>query len=179
MNIVVYCGSRFGNDKKYQEIAYELGKYIALNKHTLVYGGSNCGIMGEIATSCLKHNGKVIGVRPHCFHEGDILDTCTEIIYTDSMNQRKAKMIELGDFFIAFPGGTGTLDEISEVMVERSIEDIDKTYVYLNIDGFYDTLYKFFKELNEKDFVTDKQLSQILMVNNLDELKDVINNLIF
>lgn len=176
MYITVYCGSRLGNNEIYKNAANEFGKFIGENHHTLVYGGSKDGIMGELAKSTLENGGKVIGVRPHKFKEEDAFKKCTEMIVTNNLSDRKRKMIELGDFFVAFPGGTGTLDEISEVMVERSIGGIDNTYVLLNLDGFYSTFYKFLKELHSKGFITDIQLNQVLLVNDVEELKLVINN---
>ena len=176
MNIVVYCGSRSGNDEIYLNNARILGRWIADNKHTLVYGGSNVGIMGEIAKNVKKNNGKVIGVRPNGFKEGDAYDFCDEMIITKDMANRKAKMIEIADVFLAFPGGTGTLDEISEVIVLNSCELINKKYGLLNLNGFYDTLMKFFNELKEKDFMTQRQLDEIKSFNTLEEFFDYIND---
>ena len=178
MNITVFLGSKYGNEEIYKNKVIELGKFIGENNHTLVYGGSNSGLMGDLALSTLKYHGKVIGVRPEGFKEGDLLKECNEMIITDSMSTRKDKLIELADLIIAFPGGTGTLDEISEVMVLRSTNLINKAYVFLNINGFYDTLYKFFLELYEKEFIDEKQLNQIIFINDINELKDYINNFI-
>ena len=176
MNIVVYCGSRSGNDPIYLETAKKLGELIALNKHTLVYGGSSVGIMGEIANSVRKNGGKVIGVRPEGFKEGDANSFCDEMHITKDMANRKAKMIELGDIFLAFPGGTGTLDEISEVIVLNSCELINKKYGLLNLNGFYDTLLKFFNEVKEKDFMTSRQLNEIKSFDTLEDFFDYIND---
>ena len=115
MNITVYLGASNGNDQNLILAARKLGKWIGENGHTLVYGGSKCGLMGELAESVLKAKGKVIGVEPQFFIDaGFDYPKITQLIVTQDMSERKTKMIELGDAFIAFPGGTGTLEEITE-----------------------------------------------------------------
>ena len=111
MNITVYLGASNGNDQNLILASRELGTWIGENGHTLGYGGSKCGLMGELAESVLKAKGKVIGVEPQFFIDaGFDYPEITQLIVTQDMSERKAKMIELGDAFIAFPGGTGTLE---------------------------------------------------------------------
>lgn len=108
MNITVYLGATEGNDPFLKEAVRELGAWIGTNGNTLVYGGSKSGLMGELAESVLQAGGKVIGVEPQFFIDaGFVYDEITELITTKDMSERKAKMIELGETFIAFPGGTG------------------------------------------------------------------------
>ena len=115
MNITVYLGANAGNDPKLQEAVEALGKWIGENGHDLIYGGSKCGLMGSIAESVLQNGGKVTGVEPQFFVDSELQhDGLTELIVTKDMTDRKTKMIELGDAFIAFPGGTGTLEEIEQ-----------------------------------------------------------------
>ena len=117
MNITVYLGASSGNDDKFQIAVRELGNWIGENGHTLVYGGSKAGLMGDLAESVLLSGGKVIGVEPQFFIDaGFEYNDITELIVTHDMSERKAKMIELGNAFITFPGGSGTLEEISEVI---------------------------------------------------------------
>ena len=117
MNITVYLGANKGIDDTFSIAVRELGKWIGANGHTLIYGGSKTGLMGELAESVLMEGGRVTGVEPQFFVEAEVqYDEITELIVTKDMTERKTKMIELGDAFIAFPGGTGTLEEITEVM---------------------------------------------------------------
>ena len=110
MNITVYLGANEGNDPILKSAICELGKWIGESGNTLIYGGSESGLMGELAKSVLKTGSNVIGVEPQFFIDaGFQFDGLTELIVTKDMSERKAKMIELGDAFIAFPGGTGTL----------------------------------------------------------------------
>lgn len=111
MNITVYLASSTGNDSKFEEAVKELGSWIGASGNTLVYGGSKTGLMGELAQSVLQAGGKVIGVEPQFFIDEDYqYEGLTQLIITKDMAERKTKMIELGNAFIAFPGGVGTLE---------------------------------------------------------------------
>ena len=117
MNITVYLGANEGTDPALKTAVQELGKWIGESGNALIYGGSRCGLMGVLADSVLAAGGEVIGVEPEFFVKGELQhDGLTDLIVTKDMTERKTKMIELGDAFIAFPGGTGTLEEIAEVM---------------------------------------------------------------
>ena len=110
MNITVYLGANDGNDPSLKKAVRELGRWIGESGNSLIYGGSKSGLMGELAESVLSVGGEVIGVEPQFFIDaGYQYDAITRLIVTKDMSERKAKMIELGDAFIAFPGGTGTL----------------------------------------------------------------------
>ena len=126
MNITVYLGACQGNDPQLAAAVRELGTWIGENGNTLIYGGSKSGLMGALARSALNAGGKVIGVEPQAFVDQELqLDELTQLIVTPNMNRRKEKMIELGDAFIAFPGGTGTLEELAEVMSMVSLDYLD------------------------------------------------------
>ena len=123
MNITVYLGANEGNDPTLKSAVRELGTWIGESGNALVYGGSKAGLMGELAESVLMAGGEVTGVEPQFFIDaGFEYDAITRLIVTKDMPERKTKMMELGDAFIAFPGGTGTLEEISEVMSCSALE---------------------------------------------------------
>ena len=116
MNITVYCGSNFGDDPLFEKAARELGAWIAREGHALVYGGSSVGLMGAVSRAAIEGGAPVIGVEPAFFIEAGVAQhDLTELIVCDTMGERKAKMIELGEMFVALPGGVGTLEEISEI----------------------------------------------------------------
>ena len=109
MKITVYLGSHEGSDPFLKEAVKELGVWIAENNHILVYGGSKIGLMGELADSVLNAEGMAIGVEPEFFIDDNLQhENLSELIITSDLQDRKRKMIELGDAFIAFPGATGT-----------------------------------------------------------------------
>ncbi len=141
MNITVYLGANEGNSPDLKEAVRELGTWIGANGHALIYGGSKAGLMGELAESVLLAGGEVTGVEPQFFIDaGFVYDEITRLIVTKDMSERKAKMIELGDAFIAFPGGTGTLEEIAEVMSKVSLRHLHAPCILYNLNGYYDFL---------------------------------------
>ena len=141
MNITVYLGANEGNDPALKQAVQELGRWIGESGNALVYGGSRCGLMGEIAESTLNAGGKVTGVEPEFFVQGELQhEGLTELIVTKDMTERKTKMIALGNAFIAFPGGTGTLEEIAEVMSKVSLRHLDAPCILYNLHGYYDGL---------------------------------------
>ena len=138
MHITVYLGANCGTDPHLAQAVRELGAWIGAAGHTLVYGGSKTGLMGLLAQSALAQGGSVIGVEPECFMAQELqYDGLTQLIVTRSMAERKAKMIQLGDAFIAFPGGTGTLEEIAEVMSQVSLKQLKAPCILYNLNGYY------------------------------------------
>ncbi len=153
--ICVFASSSFGIDKKYFSAAKELGIEIAKNHYNIVYGGSNCGLMGEVTSAAKQNGSKITGVMPEKLHNlGINHGDCTEFILTKGMRERKAKMDELSEALIALPGGFGTLEELSEMLVQKQLNYSNKPIVLLNTDGFYDSLIKFFDEIIYKNFAS-------------------------
>lgn len=137
MKITVYLGSHEGSDPFLKEAVKELGVWIAENNHILVYGGSKIGLMGELADSVLNADGMAIGVEPEFFIDDNLQhENLSELIITSDLQDRKRKMIELGDAFIAFPGGTGTLDEITEIMTKVALKQINAPCIVYNLNGY-------------------------------------------
>lgn len=141
MNITVYLGASEGNDPALRKAVEELGTWIGTSGNALVYGGSKSGLMGAIADSVLNAGGEVTGVEPQFFIDNEFQHNgLTKLIVTKDMSERKSKMIELGDAFIAFPGGTGTLEELAEVMSKVSLKHLDAPCILYNLNGFYNDL---------------------------------------
>jgi uncharacterized protein (TIGR00730 family) len=138
-SIAVYCGSMKGNRPIYAEKAAELGKLLAEDSITLVYGGGNVGLMGVVANSVLTNGGKVTGVAPHFLMQREVLhDALHDMHIVESMHERRLLMIEKSDAFISMPGGYGTLDEFGEVLMLTILGDRKFPCGFLNVDGFYD-----------------------------------------
>lgn len=176
MNITVYLGANEGNDPFLKEAVRELGAWIGTNGNTLVYGGSKSGLMGELAESVLQAGGKVIGVEPQFFIDaGFVYDEITELITTKDMSERKAKMIELGDVFIAFPGGTGTLEEITEVMSKVSLKHLDAPCILYNLNGYYDSLKQLLKHMIEMDLSSEEKQEGIYFAEDLEEIQRILD----
>lgn len=175
MNITVYLGASLSNKQELVDKVRELGNWIGSNNHTLVYGGSKCGLMGELAESCLLANGKVIGVEPQFFIDaGFDYPDITKLIVTNDMTERKTKMIELGDVFIAFPGGTGTLEEVSEVMSKITLKHLNKSCILYNLNGYYDDLKNLLNKMLDYELTSKDKLEGIYFCDNLLEIIKII-----
>lgn len=143
-SVGVFCGSSHGHDPAFIEAARELGALIARRGLRLVYGGGKVGLMGELADAALAAGGVVVGVIPQMLLDREVgHEGLTELEVVASMSQRKERMAELGDVFIALPGGIGTLDELFEVWTLSQLEQHNKPCALLNINGFFDPLLAF------------------------------------
>lgn len=175
MNITVYLGANEGNDPALKKAVTELGTWIGESGNALVYGGSETGLMGTLAASVLKAGGNVTGVEPACFIEEELqFDGLTDLIVTQDMSERKAKMIELGDVFIAFPGGTGTLEEITEIMSKVSLGHLDAPCILYNLDGYYDSLRDLLENMIRKGLSSEERQRGIYFAEDLDKIKEII-----
>lgn len=177
MNIAVYCGAAKGNDIVYEETAKTVGKWIANKGHTLVYGGGDVGLMGIVANTVLKNGGEVIGVIPDILmireqgHNG-----LTKKIETKSMSERRDIMMELSEAFIALPGGPGTLDEISEIIMMMRIREMDSPCVLFNTRGFYNPLKALIENMVNAEFSEQEDLDRLLFSDDINEIEDYILN---
>ncbi len=175
MNITVYLGANEGNDYRLGEAVRELGDWIGTSGHVLVYGGSKSGLMGELAESVIETGGEAIGVEPQFFIDAAVqYEKLTELIVTKNMEERKTKMIELGDAFIAFPGGTGTLEEIAEVMSKVSLKHLEAPCILYNLNGYYNSLKELLEHMIEKGLSTKERQEGIYFAENLEEIKQIL-----
>lgn len=176
MNITVYLGSNIPTDERLVSAAQELGAWIGTKGNTLVYGGSKVGLMGILAQSVLDSGGKVIGVEPQFFVDACVqLEGVDELIVTRDMTERKAKLIELGDAFIAFPGGVGTLEEITEVMSKLALGHLHAPCIFYNVDGFYDDFRAQLQKMNTLGLMSTERINQSEFVNSLEEIKEILS----
>lgn len=176
MNITVYLGASFGHQSFWKDAVQDLGHWIGSHSHQLIYGGSRAGLMGELAESVLQSGGRVTGVEPQFFIDAYLqLDGIDELIVVPDMSTRKAKMIELGDAFIAFPGGTGTLEEISEIMSAVCIGLMDKPCIIYNLNHYYDHLKALLDHMLEEGFVRQDAYGLIHFVTGLDEIEQLLS----
>src|SRR5688500_2461975 len=141
MNLCVFCGSGTGSDPVYSATARELGLLIAKSSISLVYGGGNIGLMGVVADAVMEGGGKVTGVIPAFLMKKEVGHRgITDLEVVESMHQRKQRMADLADAFIALPGGWGTLEEISEILTWKQLGLINQRVVLLNTNHFFDPL---------------------------------------
>lgn len=175
MRITVYLGANEGNDAALRKAVEAFGAWIGESGNELVYGGSKSGLMGVIAQHVLEAGGKVTGVEPQFFIDAEVqYDGLTELIVTRDMSERKAKMIELGDAFVAFPGGTGTLEEIAEIMSKVSLKHLDAPCILYNLDGYYDGLKALLEHMIEKGLSSEERQAGIYFADDLEEIKRIL-----
>lgn len=162
-SIAIFCGSALGTDPIFAETAQIVGQQLAENRITLVYGGGRSGLMGIVADSALQAGGQVIGVIPKQLVDRELAHpNLTELYVVENMHERKTKMSELSDGFVAIPGGAGTLEEIFEQWTWAQLGIHLKPCAFLNVEGFYDDLLKFIHFTAEKGF-TQSRFSQSLI----------------
>lgn len=175
MNITVYLGANEGNDPELKKAVQELGTWIGASGNALVYGGSKSGLMGAIADSVLAAGGEATGVEPEFFIQDEFQhDGLTKLIVTKDMSERKNKMIELGDAFIAFPGGTGTLEEITEVMSRVSLKHLNAPCILYNLNGYYNDLKALLTHMIEMGLSTKARQEGIYFAENLEDIKKIL-----
>ena len=176
MKITVYLGANEGSDPALKQAVQELGSWIGQSGNALVYGGSRSGLMGTLGESVLAAGGEVTGVEPQFFVDRELQhDGLTQLIVTKDMTERKTKMIELGDAFIAFPGGTGTLEEIAEVMSKVSLGQLDAPCILYDLNGYYDSLKALLAKMIEKGLSTPQRQQGIRFAANLEEITTILN----
>ena len=171
--ICVYCGSSFGGSPEYAAVAAAFGAACATRGLTIVYGGGSVGLMGILADSALAAGGRVIGVIPRAMiAEERSHHNLTELIAVDTMHERKSRMAQLADSFVALPGGIGTLEEVVEVFTWLQLGLHLKPVGILNALCFYDLLLQFFAHMRTERFLTDAHYSMLSVASNPDSLLD-------
>ncbi len=176
--IGIFCGSSNGANGEYIAAAQVMGQALAARGFELVYGGGHVGLMGVVADAALEAGGRVIGVMPQSLVDKEIAHRgLTELLVVQSMHERKAKMAELSDAFIAMPGGFGTYDEFCEILTWAQLGYHRKPVAMLNVAGFYDGLLAFFDYATREGFIRTQHRAMLLVHSDpLALLDDVANH---
>jgi len=170
-NICVFCGSSEGNDTQIISTVKHLGKALVANNYTLVYGAAKIGIMGVLAKEVLEQKGSVIGIIPEFLKKKEVVHLgLTQLITTENMHERKLKMQEVSDAFIALPGGMGTLEELFEIITWLQLGLHDKPIGLLNINGFYDPLLQQLEEMVKRGFLKMENFELLLVSESIEDL---------
>lgn len=180
MNICVYGAASRKINSEYLDATQELGEEIAKRGHTLVFGGGSEGVMGATARGVKKAGGKVIGVVPEFFKEEviePIFEECDELIWTDSMKERKHTMEEKADAFVVAPGGIGTMEEFFETLTLKQLGRHKKPIAIYNVDSFYDYIKLFMYKAMDRKFIKSNCDLLYLTFTDLDEMFDYLEHL--
>ena len=170
-SVCVFCGSSPGNDTQVLVGAEKLGKTLANENITLVYGAAKIGVMGAVAEGALKNRGEVIGVIPEFLKLKEVVHLgLSQIITTDNMHERKLKMHELSDGFITLPGGFGTLEELFEIITWAQLGLHQKPIGLLNINGFYDDLINMLETMVKGQLLKPENMRLLIVDNDIESL---------
>lgn len=175
--IQVFCGASTGFDPVYVEAAQQVGRGLAQQQIQLVYGAGSVGLMGVMADACLEAGGHVIGVIPYFLQQLEVChEGLSELILTDTMYERKVRMLERSDATIALPGGFGTLDEVFEVITLVQLQQTFQPIGFLNIKGYYDHLLAHCKRMLDEGFLRQVHYDALIVADDIDELLQKMND---
>jgi uncharacterized protein (TIGR00730 family) len=176
-NILIYCGSSYGNNEIYIQTAQKVGETLAKQNLRLVYGGGSAGLMGTTADAVLANGGEVVGIIPSFMEAWEVQHkNLTETIVVESMHVRKQLMADRADAIIALPGGWGTLDELFEILTWRQIGLHSMPIGLLNTNGFYDDLLKMLDKMAAEGFVREANTKFLIIDNDIDSLLEKLRN---
>jgi uncharacterized protein (TIGR00730 family) len=174
--LAVYCGSAPGSKPAFADAARATAEAMARRDVELVYGGGRLGLMGLIADSVLDLGGQVYGVIPAALVELEVAhEGVTELHRVETMHERKAKMTELADAFLALPGGIGTLDELFEAWSWNALGYHAKPFCLLNVEGFWDGLIEFMDQATASGFLSQQRRNQLLVAQTPDEALELLD----
>ena len=177
MNICVYGASSTALDKSYIEVVEKLGKMLVERGHKLVYGAGAHGLMGAVARGAHSAGGEIVGVSPKFFDvDGVLFEECTELIYTDTMRQRKQIMEDRAECFIMLPGGIGTFEQFFEILTLKQLGQHKKPIAVFNINGYYNTMNNMIKQAIEQNFMKEKCRKLFKLFDNMEEMFEYLEN---
>jgi uncharacterized protein (TIGR00730 family) len=173
--VCVFCGSSIGSRPEYAAAARRTGELIARAGVGLVYGGGNIGLMGVLADAALGAGGEVIGVIPAALQAKELAHTrLSELFVVDTMHERKAKMADLSDAFVALPGGYGTLDELFEILTWAQLGIHGKPVALLDVSGFFTPLLAAIDHITDEQFVRSRHRALLQLVTTPEDLLGVL-----
>ncbi|MGH1462029.1 MAG: TIGR00730 family Rossman fold protein [Neptuniibacter sp.] len=163
-NLVVFCGSKSGADPEFEVLTQRFGHLLAAHEFQLIYGGARSGLMGSLASAVLTKKGRVVGVMPSLLEAKESIHPgISDLVEVADMAARKQVMTEMGDAFIALPGGTGTLDELFEVFTLSQIGQHHKPCGILNFKGYFDSLLLFLEHARDNGFLHPDYFDMLLV----------------
>ena len=169
--IAFYCGSANGHNLTYKSAIFEIVEQLAVRNISVVYGGGNIGLMGVLGDAATAHGLHITGIIPRSLIDREIAHPgLTELEVVDTMAQRKTRMEQLADTYIALPGGVGTLEELSEVLTLQQLGEIAGPIVLYNIDGFWTPFVYTLQHMCDAGFINPKYIATLIVVDNPDDL---------
>lgn len=175
-SVCVFCGASNNVPKKFLDIGAKFGEILAARDVTLVYGGGDCGVMGAVANSTMKHGGHATGVFPVSLRNlENEHQSLTEIIIVNTMHERKQLMFEKSDAFIVFPGGFGTMDEMFEIITWKQLQLHHKPVVIFNYQHYWDPLIALMDNIIDNGFARPEVAGYYNVVDRVEAILEVLN----
>tara|TARA_Y100000996_G_scaffold261501_1_gene205778 strand:- start:146 stop:697 length:552 start_codon:yes stop_codon:yes gene_type:complete len=176
-SLTIYCSSSQKLNKKFYKMARETAEIISNYKIKVIYGGGNIGLMGEIARTLISLNNEVIGIIPKFLIKKEKLNLkLTSLKIVSNMSKRKEKLFKLGDAFLILPGGTGTLEEVVEVLSWKILKLHNKPIIFLNFDNYWSPLIKQFEKIIENKFGNKNLQNQFQVIKNPKQLNKILKS---
>jgi len=176
-SLTIYCSSSEKLDKKFYKMAKETAKIISNHQIKIIYGGGNVGLMGEIARTLINLKKEVVGIIPKFLIKKEKLNlklTCLKVV--TNMSKRKESLFRLGDAFLILPGGTGTLEEVAEVLSWKILKLHNKPIIFLNFDNYWSPLIKQFEKIIKKKFGNKNLQKQFQVIKKPRELNKILQS---
>lgn len=175
MKFCIYGASSNAIDKSFLDAGEALGEQIAACGHSVVFGGGAAGLMGAVARGAHRKGGEIIGICPSFFNvDGALFENCTDMIYTETMRERKKLLEEMSDAFIITPGGIGTFDEFFEIYTLRQLGVHKKPIIIFNTNGYYNPMLDMLKNAVDKSFMPNTNMNLLFVSDNI---ADIINHI--
>ncbi len=173
--VCLYCWANLWNNKIFEAEIIKLGRYLSENNVSVIYWGGNAGLMWRLADSVLESNWEIIGIIPRSIADEFGHKNLKKLYIVDSMHERKQKMFELSDWFIAFPWWVWTLEEIFEIITRAKLGFHNKPFGFLNIEHYYDKLFDFLNFSVKKGFVKKTDMKNIFKESKIETLLKKFN----
>ena len=178
INVCVFCGSNEGNNPNFKKETKILGRGLANRKWKTVYGGGKIGLMGILADSVIQSKGIILGIIPKFLANKEMAhQNLSELKKLETIISRKSTMIELSNFFVALPGGIGTLDEILEIITLTILGKNKNPIIIVNINNYWKPLITLFKNISDKKFLSINYTSYVYLVSNSNEALKLLDKL--
>lgn len=172
-SLCVFCGSLPGSHPEYSVQAAQLGAFLADHHIRLIYGGSSDGLMGTVANATIDAGGNVTGIMPRFLKQiSTESHDLTDLVEVDTMDERKEAMLEMSDAFIVLPGGFGTFEELGTMLSWSKIDIHTKPIALFNIDHFYDSLWQWFVDAAQADFLPISDLKLMVNATSIEQIFD-------
>jgi|TARA_B100000959_G_scaffold65438_1_gene69462 hypothetical protein len=173
-SLTIYCSSSNLLEQKYYDLSNQIGEFLGNKKISIIYGGGKVGMMGKISHSAMSSHGRVIGIIPKFLNSKEIIDlNVSETIIVKDMRERKQKLFELGDAFLILPGGSGTIEEATEIISWFYLGLHNKPIIIINFENYWDSMLQMYDNVIKKNFGEKKLQPMLKIVKTFEEFSNL------